>query len=112
MKREHIIGIVLVVALTAGFYWNYQRTMRCPDWALRHVQSLYIDLADGKMDSNDNASMSFSNRIKRAHDEITNQDCRVDYTAFASATLLKSTAEVRALAAAFLRRWGGAEYQP
>lgn len=105
-----ILGTVLCAALAGGLYWNYQRTMACPEWAAHDVHELYIDLADGKIDQKHHSK--FMGKMSDAVNEMHDRECSAAYNAFASAVLVKSSEEVRARAAAFLKRWGGDKYQP
>jgi hypothetical protein len=101
-----VVGIALLMALAAA----YMVKPACPEWAQKDVHDLYIDLADGTMKPG--TIEYFGDRIGKAVNEIRDEECKDAYAAFGPNAITRNTAELRALAASFLQRWGGGKYQP
>ena len=110
MNRSNTILVLILTAAVAAMVVPQVWPQRCPEWALKDVHGLYIDLADGKMQPG--TIEYFGGKIEKAVNEIHDEECQHAYTAFASDTVTKSNPELRALAASFLARWGGSKYQP
>lgn len=104
------LSVVIVAAVAAALVWLWWPAPACPEWALRDVHRLYIDLADGTM--NEPHQARFHEALLTSIDTIPNKECRDDYNALGPAMIMRSGEDVRAMAAAFLRRYGGPKFTP